>query len=299
MFHTAYLTPVAAPVLTFAVFSVLSRGTTNSLDTSRVFTSLSLFTLLSEPLGALIMSLSTFMGAVGSFHRIQEFLMIPRREDARRTPTRMESPSEVETPKKLSISDGTDLENEKLGTGATSNEETTHTGRDAIIIRDGNFGWEKGQGPLLHSITLCVPKQKVTMIVGPVGCGKSTLLKAILGEVPIISGSVQVSSIEAGFCDQTPWHMNGTIQESIIGFQELDWVWYKSVICACALAEDFRQLSLGDQTPIGSQGISLSGGQSQRIVGHPEVSLAILLICIRHWREPSTPRKILSFSMML
>ena len=80
-----------------------------------------------------------------------------------------------------------------------------------------------------------------------------------------MNGTVQCSFLEVGFCDQTPWHMNGTIQESIIGVMALDQTWYRTVICACALEDDLCQLSLGDQTPIGSQGISLSGGQSQRI----------------------------------
>ena len=137
------------------------------------------------------------------------------------------------------------------------------------MLHDASFGWDTGMGPLIDSVTFVVPKDKVTMIVGPVGCGKSTLLKAILGEVPMMSGSIQCVSSEAGFCDQTPWHMNGTVQQSIIGCLDMEPVWYQTVLHACALEEDLRTLSLGDLTPIGSKGISLSGGQSQRIVSYP------------------------------
>ena len=64
----AFVSPLIAPILTFAVVSILAQKSngTSTLDTAKVFTSLSLFTLLSEPLSSLIMSLSSFMGGVGS-----------------------------------------------------------------------------------------------------------------------------------------------------------------------------------------------------------------------------------------
>jgi ATP-binding cassette subfamily C (CFTR/MRP) protein 1 len=166
---------------------------------------------------------------------------------------------------KGSLSEGTDVGTEKSYPSATPQEDIPLSTLDAITIQDGNFGWDTEKSPLLQSINIIVPKEKVTMIVGPVGCGKSTLLKAILGEVPTMQGTIQLSSLEAGFCDQTPWHMNGTVQQSIIGVLDLEPIWYQTVIHACALDEDLNQLSQGDQTPIGSKGISLSGGQSQRI----------------------------------
>jgi len=264
-----YITPVAAPIVTFAVFSVIARNSDNgnTLDTAKVFTSLSLFTLLTEPLGAMIMSLATFMGSVGSFQRIQEFLGTEPRQDTRRTPSPMDLllRADKETLKaKEAISVGTDTVTEKSNP-STPRDDAPLSTYDAIAIHDGNFGWDKEKEPLLKSIDMTVPREKVTMIVGPVGCGKSTLLKAILGEVPTMQGTIQLSALEAGFCDQTPWHMNGTVQQSIIGVLDMEQVWYQTVIHACALDDDLRQLSLGDQTPIGSKGISLSGGQSQRI----------------------------------
>jgi hypothetical protein len=59
------------------------------------------------------------------------------------------------------------------------------------------------------------------------------------------------------------------VQQSITGASAFDLRWYSSVIRSCALDEDLRQLPQGDQTQIGSKGIALSGGQSQRIVRHP------------------------------
>ncbi|PMD29625.1 hypothetical protein L207DRAFT_615485 [Hyaloscypha variabilis F] len=265
-----YITPVAAPIVTFAVFSVMARNSNNgvTLDAARVFTSLSLFTLLSDPLQSLIMTLVTFMGSVGSFHRIQEFLSIEPRLDPRKSPSDIEFLFHADggfIKKKLSSSADTGQEGDKSLAATPKEEYQPLSDFDAVIVIDGLFSWDKSKEPLLQHINMAIPREKFTMIVGPVGCGKSTLLKALLGEVPLLSGSIIVSSLEVAFCDQTPWHMNGTIQESIVGVGKMETTWYSTVLRACALLEDLHQLSKGDQTTIGSNGISLSGGQSQRI----------------------------------
>lgn len=143
---------------------------------------------------------------------------------------------------------------------------------DAITIRNGNFGWKSGEDevPLLKNINLTVPASKLTVIIGPVGSGKSTLLKAVLGETPVSEGSILLSTREMSFCDQTPWLTNQTLQANITAFSKYDASWYSSVIRACALDQDLAQLPEGDQSMVGSKGITLSGGQKQRVVSrHP------------------------------
>jgi ATP-binding cassette subfamily C (CFTR/MRP) protein 1 len=269
----------------------MARNSNNgvTLDTARVFTSLSLFTLLSDPLQSLIMTLVTFMGSVGSFHRIQEFLSIEPRLDPRKSPSDIESPFHADDgfiKKKLSSSADTGQEGNKSFAATPKEEYQPLSDFDAVIVIDGLFSWDESKEPLLQHINMAIPREKFTMIVGPVGCGKSTLLKALLGEVPLLSGSIIISSLEVAFCDQTPWHMNGTIQESIVGVGKMETTWYSTVLRACALVEDFHQLSKGDQTTIGSNGISLSGGQSQRIVSTPLLFQIcvneVMLINLRH-----------------
>ncbi|KAK3322938.1 P-loop containing nucleoside triphosphate hydrolase protein [Apodospora peruviana] len=236
----AYVTQVFAPVLTFAIFSVRARNSGDmTLDTARIFTSLSLFALLSEPLASLVMSLAAFLGAVGSFTRIQTFLQSEEREDIRL----LKSPT-------------------------SSSESESKPSAHAISVHSGAFGWDSTKPPLLKDINLTVPWSKLTMIVGPVGCGKSTLLHALLGEIPTLSGSVRLGSTSVAYCAQNPWHMNGTVREAIIGSavgRHFDAKWYARVVHSCALRRDFEQLPLGDGSRIGSGGIALSGGQSQRI----------------------------------
>lgn len=266
----AYVTQVFAPILTFAVFSLLAKknGGNTTLDTARVFTSLSLFALLAEPLGSLIMALVTFTGSVGCFTRIQDFLAKEIRIDSRKKPIDLLVDDLSGSSKPSSFAEKVSFGSQTSAHSMLPPKDGSHSFfvRDAITVQDGCFGWDPEKAPLLKSVTINVPRQKFTIVVGPVGCGKSTLLKALLGEVPTMGGTVQISSMNVAYCDQTPWHMNETIRQSIIAVSNFDEKWYATIIQACALEEDLKQLPRGDQTIIGSKGIALSGGQSQRIV---------------------------------
>jgi ATP-binding cassette, subfamily C (CFTR/MRP), member 1 len=65
--------------------------------------------------------------------------------------------------------------------------------------------------------------------------------------------------------DQTPWLLSQSTQKNILGFANLNTEWYNAVVHACTLGNDIRLFPLGDQTLVGSNGISLSGGQKLRL----------------------------------
>ncbi|QPC67918.1 hypothetical protein HYE67_010149 [Fusarium culmorum] len=261
----AYLAPIFAPVLSFMTYSLLaqSQGGRGNLDTNRMFTSLSLFALLQEPLASFVTSLSSFMGSVGSFVRIQAFLNTDARADDRIFQYNGEtehslisgvSSSEEKHP--VSPIQESMMKTEPLGDSPDGN---------AFVIRNASFGYDKNETPTLGNIDAVIPSGKLTLVVGPVGSGKSTLMKALLGEVGIMQGSVHALNSTVAYCDQTPWHMNGTVRESIIAFSRPDERWYQKVLEACALKQDLTQLPRGDLSNIGSRGLVLSGGQSQRV----------------------------------
>ena len=213
------------------------------------------------------MSIATFAGSIGSFDRIQAFLKTDVRQDTRDRPMDLLSDSGYQGSDALRTSGGSDISTEKVKPKVLLEEKYEPLpSSTAIAIHNGSFGWDKEKEPLLQLIDIIIPKEKLTIMVGPVGCGKSTLLKAILGEVPTMQGTVQMSSLSIAYCDQTPWHTSGTVQRTITAFSDFDEWWYQSVIRACALEDDLRQLPRGDQTMVGSKGIALSGGQSQRLV---------------------------------
>lgn len=231
-----------------------------------MFTSLSLFALLNEPISSFVTSLSSLMGSVGSFARIQAFLNTDIRVDSRII-------SHDNTSEGSSTSVSLHSEKEKVSSLSEKEPNTTQRGPlliesldgNCIVVKTGAFGYDPTQKPILSDITAQVPLGNLTLVVGPVGSGKSTLLRAFLGEVAVMAGSIQVMNSEIAYCDQTPWHMNGTVRDSIIAFSHVDERWYQKVLQACSLTEDLGQLPNGDLSRIGSKGIVLSGGQSQRV----------------------------------
>lgn len=247
----------------------MNRSAGESLDAARMFTSLSLLSLLTQPLSQTFQRIPTFLAAIGCFQRIQAFLETETKSDHRlmiNPPTDMELFQEPEV-------DGDNIELQSLRPAAV--------GPDAIYVRNGTFGWSSSDEPVLSDISFSIKASGLTMIIGPVACGKSTLLKALLGETPSSQGFVYVSTTEVAFCDQTPWLVNGSIQKNILGFSNFDGPWYNAVVHACGLEEDLATFPIGDQSLVGSKGITLSGGQKQRLVGFslpPAKYVRVLLI---------------------
>lgn len=89
-------------------------------------------------------------------------------------------------------------------------------------------------------------------------------------------GMVKVALKNAAYCSQTPWLLNQTARENIIGTSMYDERRYATVVAACALMEDFKTLPKQDGSLIGTKGITLSGGQKNRIVCCSRIDLAAI-----------------------
>ena len=119
---------------------------------------------------------------------------------------------------------------------------------------------------VVNDVSFETAHHSLTIIVGPIGSGKSSLLKGLLGETPSCKGFVYVDTLQAAFVDQNCWIQHNSFRQNILGMSLYDQDWYATVIHTCTLEEDIASLPQGDNTPVGSAGISLSGGQKQRLV---------------------------------
>ncbi|CAF0944862.1 unnamed protein product [Rotaria sordida] len=103
-------------------------------------------------------------------------------------------------------------------------------------------------------------------VKGAVGAGKSSLLAAILGEINLVSGTVQQHVRSISYTPQSSWIFADTIRSNILLGKPMNEERYKNVIKACCLDVDLQNFGeVGDLLMIGDKGVNLSGGQKARI----------------------------------
>jgi ATP-binding cassette subfamily B protein len=125
-------------------------------------------------------------------------------------------------------------------------------------------------------INLSLQRGTLTVVTGRVGAGKTTLLRAFMGLLPMESGEVrwngQVVDDPASFLapprvaysPQVPRLFSETLRQNILLGQPDDPATRDHAIWGAVLDHDVQALERGLETPIGTRGVKLSGGQVQR-----------------------------------
>jgi len=138
------------------------------------------------------------------------------------------------------------------------------------------FGTEKA---LFENLSLHIPKNKITAIVGTSGSGKTTLIKLLLKFYNPTSGIIwwkntDLKSIVSkdwrksiGVVMQDGFIFNDTIAKNItIGYDEIDKERLDYAVKTANLENFILDLPLQLNTLIGNDGHGISGGQKQRIL---------------------------------
>ncbi|KAJ5924064.1 hypothetical protein N7466_008251 [Penicillium verhagenii] len=274
-------------LVTLAAYAILallqgSRG----LAVSEAITSLSLISLMITPLSYLLMAIPDTFASIGCLNRIQEFLKAPSRLGAyfvflffwrfvpkNKTWLEQKLTEYIITEKRQLPRPFSADSTSTTGTSAIQLSmfpTSPPTQREVIIsLQNVKFGWKTSprQTPGITLSLESSPTGSVIILVGPVGCGKSTFLKGLAGETPVLEGELFIKYPDLAFCDETPWLSNSSIRSNIAGEDPstFDSDWYRTVIGACALDLDLKNMAAGDETVVGSKGSKLSGGQRQRI----------------------------------
>ncbi|CAH8680240.1 unnamed protein product [Schistosoma haematobium] len=213
------------------------------LTPERIFVSVSLFNLLRSPLLLLPWSLSSSIMAFVSIRRLGLFLLAD------------------------------ELEYYSSDKNSYSLDEKS---TDAVTLENASFSWTK-TGPLtLRNLNVRISRGWLVAVVGNVGSGKSSFLSACLSDMFKRSGKVSIKGSIA-YVSQTAWIQQQSLQENIRFVtssdptqsnpvaEQIEELWYKNVVSACALETDIAHLPAGDKTEIGEKGVNLSGGQKQRV----------------------------------
>lgn len=241
-----------SPAITLIIYAIQAqiRGA-KSFDVNMAFTSLAIIDIVSTPANTLLGVLPEAASVIAAFDRIQAYLLNPDRQDKR------------EFFDERYTNDGSD--GHAISTPGDSLDGVA-INIDHMTIRPASFSAE----PVLRNISTAWNKGNLVVVSGAVGTGKTTLAKALLGDLSPDSGVIQTAYGSIAYCSQMAWLINGTVKGVICGppgdDNALDEEWYKRVVHACDLEEDLDQMPDGDQTVVGSRGVTLSGGQRQRVV---------------------------------
>ncbi|KAJ0114910.1 hypothetical protein J7T55_004652 [Diaporthe amygdali] len=260
--------PIFASMLSFITYTLSNHG----LAAAEVFSSLALFNGLRMPLNLLPLVIGQTTDAWNSLKRIQEYLLLE--EQADEATFKAEAPSAVEMRDASFTWERTPTqENDQVPGGKKQGKKTPLKEKNgkgpkasppAEMDDNGSTLVEEREPFKLHDIGFEIGRNELVAVIGTVGSGKTSLLAALAGDMRKTSGEVVLGASRA-FCPQYAWIQNTTVKDNILFGKDMDRSWYKEVIKACALKPDLDMLPNGDATEIGERGITISGGQKQRL----------------------------------
>ncbi len=133
-------------------------------------------------------------------------------------------------------------------------------------------GTDKG----IRNVTLSVPRGALVVVTGRIGAGKTTLLRALMGLVPRDGGEIFWNGVrvadpasffvppKSAYTAQVPRLFSETLRDNVILGRVTGEPVLNSALDLAVMGPDVAVLERGLDTPVGTRGVKLSGGQVQR-----------------------------------
>ena len=147
-----------------------------------------------------------------------------------------------------------------------------------IKVSNIDFRYLGNQDLVIKNLSITIPTNKITAIVGTSGSGKTTLMKLFLKFYKPVKGEIFIgnNNLEeipnklwrkhCGVVMQEGYIFNDTIAGNIaIGHQEIDFNRLEEAVEIANIKSFIESLPLGYNTKIGMEGTGLSTGQKQRL----------------------------------
>lgn len=148
-----------------------------------------------------------------------------------------------------------------------------------IELKNVTYRYLGSDVPVLDNLSLKIPANKVTAIVGVSGSGKTTLMKLLLKFYNPEKGEVSIGSAQLKNISQKAWRSNigavmqegyiftDTIANNIaVGADKIDKERLLYASDVANITQYVSELPLGYNTKIGAEGLGMSTGQKQRLL---------------------------------
>jgi ATP-binding cassette subfamily B protein len=150
---------------------------------------------------------------------------------------------------------------------------------ESISVRNISFRYTGSVISVLKDLSLLIPTNRITAIVGASGSGKTTLMKLLIkfyepdsGEIRVGNTNFKIISPKAwrdkcGVVMQDGYIFNDSIAQNIaVGEDYIDREKLEKAVEIANIKEFIDGLPLNYNTQIGNEGIGMSGGQKQRLM---------------------------------
>lgn len=233
----------------------------NVLTARKVFIVSAFYNILNESMVHFWpLAISFCAEAFVSSRRLKEFLLIKEAKPSVKTSSDGDSIENIKKANKK-IEDFVNL-------ASTGRIHITDSQKKGLVsFENVTAAWvnEDGESTVgLSSINMNIEPGHLYAIVGSVGSGKTSILHAILGELELDSGLLEVHGT-LSYANQESFIFEGSVRSNILFTEDYDATRYAEVVSVCGLSKDFEIFEHGDDTLVGEKGISLSGGQKARI----------------------------------
>lgn len=148
----------------------------------------------------------------------------------------------------------------------------------ALQFEDVTFAYDPSEAPALRGVSLSIPAGARIAIVGPSGAGKSTLVHLLLRFRDPDSGTVRLGGHDLrefatddlarliAVAPQSPWLFHGTLRDQMrLARPDATDDDLRRAARLALIDEWIAGLPAGWDTPVGEQGLRLSGGERRRV----------------------------------